>query len=199
VQPQLAMGDFAEGFRLEARGASGTTVRYDYVDAASWFTSFEVRSPDGTRIIRLDLIEIIPRYQGPYVFLRGEELLVETFTATTETPFIAEFEVPAATRFFDGLAVGVTYLGTPGLLPPALNVTLVGPPQEAALDTRYYDHESRGLGHAFARARPPVERSCLDPEDPACSGTFRLQVRLVGEARAELRVVSFAVFSEGVL
>lgn len=193
LQPSLGLGDFVEGFRLTASGPSGTTVLYDYVEAAQWFTSFEVRDANGTRVLRLDLVEIVDSYSGPFHFFRGDDLLIETRSSEPGAPVVEDIPVPPAERFTDGMAIGVSYVGHQSPVAPIANVTLTGPPDNQV----YFQRELSGLGQKFALADPMADPACVDPEDSSCAGDFTVSLRLSGAADVEVRVISYQTFAEG--
>lgn len=195
LQPSLGLGTFAEGFRLTASGPSGTTVSYDYVEAAQWFTSFEVRDADGGRLIRLDLVDLADGYTGPYHFFRGDDLLVATRTGQPGAPVVEDVSVPPAERFTDGVAIGVSYVGRQAAVPPTANVTVTGPPAEQV----YFQREISGLGQKFALADLMADAACVDPDDSSCGGDFTVSLRITGDADVEVRVISYQTFAEGSL
>ncbi len=197
LQERLGLGAFTQGFQITATGPSGTSVQYDYVEAADWFTSFEVLDPEGERVVRLDLVDILDDYQGPYHFLRGEDLLIDTHHSDMDAPLAETITIPAPQKFHDGLVLGITYLGQSSLLPAHANITFTGPPDDELPSTPYFQAEFTGLGQEFTRADLPIESSCLDPDDGSCTGELEIEVRLTGEVDVEIRVVAYQRFAEG--
>lgn len=184
LQPSLGLGGFAEGFRVRATGPSGVTVAYDYVEAAQWFTSFEVLNANGSRQIRLDLVERVDDYSGPYHFFRGDDLLVETHTSQATEPVVETLTVPSAERFTDGMAIGVSYLGRQSEVPPVANMTVTGSDGEI-----YYQREFTGLGQVF-----DVQDLHADVE-----ADYTVDLRVTGNVELEVRVISYQAFAEGTL
>ncbi len=198
VQPELELGGFVQGFEITARGDSGTQLHYDYVDAVGWFTSFEVQDGDGERLIRLDLIERIEDYQGPYQFYRREPVLQETFVSSPDEPMAADVAVPDSKRSPDGLVVGVAYRGAPSSLPPVANVTLTDEAGEV-LEPAYFERQFSGLGQSFVRYVVPIDAACIDPGDDSCTGSLRFNVTMLGETEVVVRASFYQVFAEGSL
>ncbi len=195
LQPSLGLGTFAEGFRVSASGPSGTTVLYDYVEPARWFTSFEVRDTNGSRVIRLDLVDIAEAYTSPYHFFRGEDLLVATRVSEAGAPVVEEMTVPLAERFTDGMAIGVSYVGRQSTVPATANITVTGPPDGQV----YFQREITGLGQKFALADLRADPACVDPDDSSCAGDFNVAVRLAGDTSVQVLVISYQTFAEGSL
>lgn len=198
VQPELDLGGFVQGFEITARGPSGARLQYDYVDAVGWFTAFEVLDADGKRLIRLDLIERIEDYRGPYQFYRREPVMEETLVSSPGEPVSAQVTIPASERSPDGLVIGVSYHGAPSLLPPVANVTLTDEAGEA-LAPAYFQRDFTGLGQTFVRYDVPVEAACIDPGDDSCTADLRFNVHMVGEVEVVLRASMYQVFAEGSL
>jgi hypothetical protein len=190
LQPDVGLGAFAEGFRIQATGSSGTRVLYDFVPAVGWFTAFEVVQ-DG-RQIRLDLLGLVDDYAGPYVFFRGADLVVEDLAhEETTAPAAHTFPFDLNEENGHGLGVGLVYTGGQGSSPRLANTTL----RDAAGQV-VWQHEFSALGQqeALREFGPDQGVSCPD----AC-GPYTLEILLVGNVDLEVRAVGLQEFATGVL
>lgn len=168
-------GVYLPGFHVVARGAQQARVEFDYVEAVEWFSDFQVYDASGAKVIHLILVDYSGAFQGPYYFLRGEDLLVRVFTASTNLTAPESFTV-------DGdhprLGVGLIAEGT-GDQPALLNVTLKDPAGNAAYVRQY------------TLVRMQQERDVV--EIPSAKGPWTVEVTLVGSARVDLRSVGLTV------
>lgn len=181
VDPEHGLGRFVEGFRITAQGAD-RTVHYDYVEAVEWFTSFEVLAEGGAREIKLTLRDLEADYKGDFFFLRGEDLSVKTEThADNEAPEILTHEGTQTEDFKDRFALGVVYVGSSGSTPPLLNVTLKNPTGATLYERDFMTSTQLDSLVDFAGA----------------PGKWTVDLRLVGNVRAEVRLVGILSFAQG--
>lgn len=184
VNAKHNLGTHSEGFRITAQGSGGQKVLYDHVEAAGWFTSFEVLDAAGEREIKLTLTDIISGYKGNYYFFRGEDALVQTETHQANSGLTPRtLQAPIADGFDDQVALGIVFTGAASTIPPSANVTLKDP-AGATLWSRDFNtatqvHELRDfVGKA---------------------GTWTVELRLTGDVQIEVRVVGISNYAQGVL
>jgi hypothetical protein len=165
-------GVWLPGFHIEAAGASGAKVLYNYVETVAWFTDFQVFDASGAKQIHLSLRDFGAGFQGPYHFLRGSDLLAASLDASTPPTGGPSFQV-AADAGFDALGLGLVAEGR-GDVQAVVNVTLRGPDGAAAFNL------------VLVLAQHQLE--LVQTELPVLAGAYTLDVVLVGSAHVEVRI-----------
>ncbi len=173
---------YLPGFRLQATAASGAKVVYNYVEAVQWFTDFQYYNASGAKQIHLSLEDYGDPFRGAFHFLRGKDLLVDSFRASTDATAPPTFDVTADDGF-GKVAVGIVAEGQ-GDTSAVVNLTLKDPAGTVRLSKNYI--------------LPDQELATHMEEIPVAEGTWTVEVVLVGTASLEARFVGLRI-TEGTL
>ena len=177
-----------DGFRITATGG-GQSVSYDYVEAVTWFTAFELRDENGAREFRLSLSDFESDYKGQYFFYRGapdsDALIQEGAHAASDIPPTTSetYEANVPSGFKDLVALGVVYVGKTANVPNRLELWLQKPDGSTA------------MSQPFGGAR---EIHFLK-EVPGVDGKWSLQANMTGTLTFEARVFGISKYAEGTI
>lgn len=174
-----------DGFRITATGPSGAEVRYDYVEAVEWFTSFEIVDKNGDREIKLTLSDFESGYKGSYYFYRGAKDSESLMQAIKHegAPSTVTYDANIPDGFKDFVGVGILYVGKSSIPGPSVTFTLRDP----------------GGATKWEQTVSGAREVHVLKDVPGTAGKWSVATTQQGTFDAELRVFGISKFAEGTL